>query len=152
MRLAPFVIAAAACALATPADAQRLDDLAAGSRVRIAVADSVRQQPFLPRTRSFIGTLARATQDTLWVHVAGPDTVRVPRSTVRGVEASRGVSRVGSALEQGLSVAAIFGIPLYAAADDRDERQRAVVIVGGTAVVATVVGALRPYERWRRVR
>ena len=56
MRLAPFVIAAAACALATPADAQRLDD------------------------------------------------------------------------------------------------QRAVVIVGGTAVVATVVGALRPYERWRRVR
>ena len=106
----------------------------------------------MPRTRSFIGTFVRATPDTLWMHVAGPDTIRVPRSTVRGMQVSRGASRASSALEQGLMVAFIFGPPLYAAADDGDERQRAIVIVGGTAVVAAVIGALRPNERWRRVR
>ena len=152
MRRLPFLIAAAACVLAPTADAQRIADVAAGSRVRIAVADSLRQEPFLPRTHRFIGTLARATPDTLWMHVAGPDTLRVPRSAVRGMEISRGASRAGSALEQGLAVALIFGIPMRAAADDEDERRRALVIVGGTAVVAAVVGALRPYERWRRLR
>ena len=152
MRRALFLIAVAASVLAPRAEAQRVADVAAGSRVRLAVADSLRQEPFLPRTRSFVGTLARGTPDTLWVHVAGPDTIRVPRSTVRGMEVSRGASRGGSALEQGLAVALIFGIPRYAAADDRDERQRAIAIVGSTAVVAAVVGALRPYERWRRVR
>jgi hypothetical protein len=152
MRRATSLLALIACSLAPRADAQRFEDVAPGSRVRIAVADSLRQEPFLPRTRSFIGTLARATADTLWLHVAGPDTIRVPRSTLRGMEISRGASRGSSALEQGLAVALIFGIPLYAAADDRDERQRAIAIVGSTAVVAAVVGALRPYERWRRVR
>ena len=152
MRRAPFLTAVVACVLAVRVDAQRLDDVTPGSRVRVAVADSLRQEPFLPRTHRFIGTLARATPDTLWMHVAGPDTIRVPRSAVRGMEISRGASRAGSALEQGLAVALIFGIPMYAAADDRDERQRAVAIVGGTAVVAAVVGALRPYERWRRLR
>ena len=152
MKRALFLIAVVACSVATPAEAQRVADVASGSRIRVAVADSLRQEPFLPRTRSFIGTLARATPDTLWVHVAGPDTIRVPRSTVRGMEISRGASRASSALEQGLAVALIFGIPLYAAADDRDERQRAIAIVGSTAVVAAIVGAVRPYERWRRVR
>lgn len=120
--------------------------------VRLVVADSLRQERFLPRSHRVIGTLARATPDTLWLHVVGPDTVRVPRSTVRGMEVSRGASGASSALEQFVAVALIFGIPLYAAADDRDERQRAIAIVGSTAVVAAIVGALRPYEKWRRVR
>ena len=152
MRPTSLLIAIAACVLAARADAQRVDDVPAGARVRLAIADSLRQEPFLPRGHRVIGTLARATPDTLWLHVVGPDTVRVPRSAVRGVEVSRGASGVSSALEQFVAVALIFGIPLYSAADDRDERQRAIVIVGGTAVVAAVVGALRPNERWRRVR
>src|SRR5687768_15524492 len=152
MKRAPFLIAFVACVVAGRAEAQRVADVAPGSRIMISVADSLRQEPFRPRTRSFIGTLVRAMPDTLWLHVAGPDTIRVPRATVRGMEISRGASRVGSALEHGLTVAFIFGPALYAAADDQYERQRTVAIVGGTAVVAAVIGAVRPYERWRRVR
>ena len=152
MKRAPFLIAFVACVVAGRAEAQRVADVAPGSRIMVSVADSLRQAPFMPRTRSFIGTFVRTTPDTLWMHVAGPDTIRVPRATVRGMEISRGASRASSALEQGLAVALIFGIPLYAAADDRDERQRAIAIVGSTAVVAAIVGAMRPYERWRRVR
>jgi hypothetical protein len=140
------------CLSATRVHAQRATLPDAGSRVRVAIADSLRQEVFLPRTRSLIATLARATPDTLWLHAGGPDTMRVPRSTVRSLDVSRGASRASSALEQGIAVAAIFGIPLYAAADDRDERRRAVAIVGSTAVLAAIVGAVRPYERWRRLR
>ena len=152
MRRAPLLIAVLASVLAVRAEAQRIDDVTPGSRVRVMIADSLRQAPYTPRAYPVIGMLARATPDTLWLHVGGPDTVRVPRSMLRGADVSRGASRAASALEQGLLVAVAFGIPLYAAADDRDERREAIAIVGGTAVVAAIIGALRPYERWRRVR
>ena len=150
-RLVP--IAASLLAVSACAHANARPSLPpAGSRVRIAVDDSLRQAPYTSRSRSLIGTLARGTSDTLWLHVAGPDTVRVPRSTVRWMEVSRGASRLSSALEQGFFVAVIFGLPAYGAADDRDEKREAVAIVGGTAVLAAIIGAVRPYERWRRVR
>ena len=81
--------------------AQGISTLPAGVRVRITVADSARQSPLLPRAQSVIGNVARATADTLWLRIAGPDTVRVPRSTLRRVEVSRGVSRTRSAVEHG---------------------------------------------------
>ena len=151
MRRAPLLIGLLACVLATRAGAQRVDP-AAGSRVRITVADSLRQSPYMARSTSLTGTLARATPDTLWVHVGGPDTVRVPRSTLRRMEVSRGASRLSSVLEQGFFVALAFGVPAYAAADDSHEKRQAVAIVGGTAVLAAIIGAVRPYERWRRMR
>lgn len=85
MRRAGLPIAALACVLASRADAQRIADVAPGSRVRIAVV-------------------------------------------------------------------ATFGLASYAAADDSDERRENLAIVGGAAVVAAIIGAVRPYERWRRVR
>ena len=151
---APFVATAAsllavsACAHANARPSLPPD----GSRVRISVTDSLRWAPYAPRSRSFIGTLQRGTSDTLWLHVAGPDTVRVPRSTVRRMEVSRGASRTSSALEQGLFVAVIFGSLAYRAADDSHEKRQAIAIVGSTAVLAAIIGAVRPYERWRRVR
>lgn len=152
MRRAGLLIAALACVLASRADAQRIADVAPGSRVRIAVDDSLRQSPYMSRSRSITGTLARATSDTLWLHVAGPDTVRVPRTTLRRMEVSRGASRVRSALEQGFAVALTFGLAAYVAADDSDERRENFAIVGSTAILAAIIGAVRPYERWRRVR
>ena len=71
---------------------------------------------------------------------------------MRTLDVSRGASGLRSAVEQGLFVAIAFGVPLYAAAHDRDERREAIAIVGTTAIVAAIVGALRPSERWRRVR
>jgi hypothetical protein len=150
-RTVSFAIGAL-CLATSGARAQRAADLAPGTRVRVALADSLRQEVFLPRSRTLIGAVSRATADTLWLHVGGPDTVRIPRADVRTLDVSRGASRAGSAVEQGLFVAIAFGLPLYSAADDRDERREAIAIVGGTAVVASIIGALRPYERWRRAR
>ena len=152
MKRALGLVVALASLLSARLHAQRAATPDQGSRVRLAIADSLRQEPFLRRTRSVIGTLARATPDTLWLHVGGPDTVRIPRTDLRSIDVSRGASRASSAFEQGIAVAAIFGLPLYSAADDRDERQRAVVIVGSTAALAAIIGAVRPYERWRRLR
>ena len=151
MKRASLLIGLLACVLAPRADAQRVDP-AAGSRVRITVADSLRQSPYMARSTSLTGTLARSTPDTLWLNVGGPDTVRVPRSTLRRMEVSRGASRVNSALEQGIFVALMFGPLAYNAADDSHEKQKAVAIVGSTAVLAAIIGAVRPYERWRRAR
>jgi hypothetical protein len=152
MKRALFIAIVAACLWPVRAEAQRAVDLAPGTRVRVALADSLRQAVFLPRARTLIGTLARATADTLWLHVGGPDTIRVPRAGLRSLDVSRGASRSSSALEQGLAVAVGFGLPLYAAADDRDERREAIFVVGFTAVTAAIIGAVRPHERWRRVR
>ncbi len=151
MRRTALPIALVTCVLATRADAQRVDP-AAGSRVRITVADSLRQSPYMARSTSLVGTLARVTPDTLWLNVGGPDTVRVPRSTLRRMEVSRGASRVSSALEQGIFVALVFGPLAYNAADDSHEKRKAVAIVGSTAVLAAIIGAVRPYEHWRRAR
>ena len=152
MNRALWMLAGLACLVASRVEAQSVADLAPGARVRVYVSDSLRQDVFLPRTRNFIGALSRATADTLWLHVGGPDTVRIPRSDVRSLYASRGASRLTSALERGFLIAVAFGVPLYTAADDRDERRKAVAVVGAGAVLAAIVGAVRPYEHWRRVR
>src|SRR4051812_47802561 len=104
MRRLHLVIAIVALVAAGRAQGQGIADLPAGARIRITLPDSARQHPFMPRAQSVIGTLARTTSDTLWLRVAGPDTVRVPRSALRRVEVSRGVSRARSAVEFGLTM------------------------------------------------
>jgi hypothetical protein len=152
MDRALYLFVALACLAPAGVSAQDVTDLAPGSRVRVTMSDSLRQEVFLPRTRTVIGALSRATADTLWLHVGGPDTVRVPRTGLRAIDVSRGASRVVSAVEQAFVIAVGFGVPLYSAADDRDQRRQAVAIVGATAAVAAIIGAVRPAERWRRVR
>jgi hypothetical protein len=134
------------------AEGQGIADLPAGARVRITLPDSARLHPFMPRAQSVIGTLARAGSDTLWLQVAGPDPLRVPRGTIREVEVSRGVSRTRSALQFGLGMGVGVGLVGYASADDADSRQEAVLAGAIGAVLGGVVGAVRPYERWKRVR
>ena len=84
------------------------------------------------------------------MQVGGPDTVRVPRGVIRKVEVSRGVSRARSALELGLLLGAEVG--LLAATHDDYARGDKVAIGVSAAVIGTFVGAVSPYERWRRVR
>ena len=154
MRKRASLVIAVAALLATGANAQAqgIADLTSGVRVRVTIPDSVRQAPYLRRTRTIIGTLVRATPDTLWLHIAGPDTVRLPRLSA-AVQVSRGVSRARSALEHGVGMGLAFGLISYAAADyRRGARQEALEMAGVTAVVAAAVGAWRPYERWRTVR
>src|SRR5687767_4780726 len=105
---ARLVFAASLLALSACAHANARPSLPpVGSRVRVTIPDSLRQDVVLPLARSVIGTLARATPDTLWLEIGSPDSVRVARTTVRRMEVSRGASRVGSALEQGFLLGAM---------------------------------------------
>jgi hypothetical protein len=146
-----LAIAIVALVAAGRVQGQGIADLPAGARVRITLPDSARQDPFMPRAQSVIGTFARTTSDTLWLRIAGPDTVRVPRGALRRVEVSRGVSRARSAAEYGL-VGLGMGVMLHAVADDDDSRRDAIGVGAITAVLGAFVGAVRPFERWRRVR
>ena len=134
------------------AKAQGIAGLPVGVRVRITVADSARQSPFFPRAQSVIGNVARATSDTLWLQVAGPDTVRVPRGTLRRLEVSRGVSRARSAVEHGVTLGAMSVLIFAASADDAPGHRWGLGISAIAAGVGAALGAWRPYERWRRVR
>ena len=151
MRSLHLMVAVLALAAAGRARAQSVDDLPSGARVRITVPDSVRQAPLTPRSRTVIGTMARATTDTLWLHVAGPDTVRVPRSALRRIYVSRGVSRSRSAVEQGLFMASI-GLSLGVAANDGELRRESIGIGAVVAALGAFMGALSPYEHWQKVR
>ena len=77
LRLAVAVVAIGALVTAARAGAQSIADLTPGARVRITLLDSARQDPFMPKAHRVIGTLAQATADTLWLRIAGPDTLRV---------------------------------------------------------------------------
>jgi hypothetical protein len=134
------------------AAAQDIASLPVSARVRITIADSTRQWWLLPRAQSVIGTVARATGDTLWLHIAGPDTMRVPRVALRRLEMSRGVSRARSALEQGLSLGLLSVLILHSNSDDPPPIGRALGAGAIGAAAGAALGAWRPYERWRRVR
>jgi len=133
------------------AHAQGIADLPSGARVRVTIPDSVRQAPLIRRRQILIGTLVQATADTLWLHVAGPDTLRLPRAST-AVQASRGVSRTRSAIQFGLGMGIGWLALGYHDAHDEQTRQRAVTLAGVGVVVGALIGAWSPYESWRRVR
>jgi len=138
--------------VAPHAEAQRAESLAAGVRVRVTVPDSLRQQAFGRRTRTLVGTLARVSPDTVWLHVGGPDTVRFARTGLRRVETSRGASRLASAFEFAVFSGLFYGLAAYTVADDADRWRHAREYGGTAAGFGFIVGAVRPYERWRVVR
>jgi hypothetical protein len=150
-RLLALVLLTSVCD-AGRAEAQTISSLPAGARVQITIADSARQSPFFPRAKSLIGTVARATPDTLWLQVTGSDTVAVPRGTLRRLYVSRGVSRTRSAVEQALSAGAIAVLIFSAPTDDPLPHRKALGIGAIAAGLGAALGAWRPYERWRRVR
>ena len=123
-----------------------------GSRVRVTIPDSLRPDVVQPRARSVIATLARATPDTLWLEIGSPDSVRVARTTVRRLEVSRGASRVESALQQGFVFGAMGYMLVHSISDHPDKRERALRVGLTAAGVAALLGAVRPYEHWRRLR
>jgi hypothetical protein len=151
MKRALHIMALVALLVAGDARAQGVADLPGGARVRITLPDSLRQAPFLRRTRTVIGTLVRATPDTLWLHVAGPDTLRVPRIATT-VQVSRGASRLRSALEQGLAIGIGVALIHYTSADDTHSRREALPIGGLGVALGAVIGAWSPYESWRTIR
>ena len=53
------------------ANAQTLADVHPGSRVRLVLRDSLRQEPIFPARQVVIGQFVRATSDSLWLRAYG---------------------------------------------------------------------------------
>jgi len=147
-------------AAAHPIAAQFPIDVAVGSRVRVVVADSLRQQ-WGPSMQWLRGDVAALSRDTLFLRMPSTEApVPIRHGAIRRLDRSLGVpSRPESALRGAISGAfwgAIFlGLVQYA--DDQSGSSKAFWedIGEGAAYGASiglVMGTIFPTERWRRIR
>jgi hypothetical protein len=146
--------ASLALAVVRPLTAQFPTDVAVGSRVRVVLPDTLRQN-WGPRVQWLQGGVAGISNDTLYLRVHGtPSTLAIPRSSIRRLDRSRGVASPGESAIRGalfgafwLGVLSLTGEGSDAAWDD-DLAAKAAIGAG----IGFVFGAIFPSERWRRVR
>jgi hypothetical protein len=133
--------------------AQRQEEPKVGSRVRIGLPDSLRVAPFVRPGIWVTGTLVRATQDSLVLHVAGASPLYVARRDITGLAVSEGTSRVRSAVGHALFAGVLFAFATYAVDNTEGSvRGRQVAIGAGSGVaLGALLGALSPFEHWRKV-
>ena len=148
------VALAASIGLTRPVAAQRAEDPSVGSRVRIGLPDSLRAYPLVRREQWVTGTLVRTTPDSLVLHVGGGNPLYVARRNITGLQVSEGSSRGRSAVTYALLSAMVYASATYLVDDAEGVVQgRRVAIAAGTGVaLGALVGALSPFEHWRKVR
>ena len=153
--LAFLVFIAPACAFAQfPADVR------AGTRVRVWLPESTRQERAPENRQVLRGTVESVDAGTLRLRVPGANgSIAIPRSSVRRVDVSRGVSRGASMFERAVG-GALGGAISFAVANDpkrtggphyRTDWRAAGVGAAWGGGIGAAVGLLFPYERWRRV-
>jgi hypothetical protein len=145
--------------LVRPLAAQFPPDVAVGTRLRVALPDSLRQT--WPREQWVRGHVAALAVDTLYLRLPGTESpVAIRRSAIKRLDRSLGVpTPVESAFRGAVAwafVGALYGV-LLRTVDAEDWRDRslgesAALGAGMGAGVGFVLGALFPSERWRRVR
>lgn len=143
-------VAAVAC-LAMPMTllAQGLESfmVSVGSRVRLAVTDTVLTTPYARagRLRQVIGTVLGIAPDTIRLQPSPNDPpVAIPRILIYTVEMSLGRGRAGSAGD-----AALVGGGLGAVLMGFLPEKLQMPLFASGYVLGALVGAVRPYERWR---
>lgn len=130
-----------------------------GERVRVRVDDLHRQGDMLPRSMELRGTLTALDSSALFIEIApGGGSITVPRPSIRSFAISKGVpSRLESAVRRGAAWTLMgallgFGFRDFPDRGSRTPWQDAVIVGAGTgAITGVFMGALSPYERWRRV-
>jgi len=150
MRLAVYALSLGAPA---QAHAQRLADVAPATRLRLLLPDSLRQAPLTPRKLFVIGQFVRATADSVYLQMAGSAPFGVARAGVP-VWVSRGASPGRSALLAGAALGVFTAAVVYTDGEQGRYHQGSDAMVGGAIGlgVGVIVGALSPWERWRRLR
>ena len=141
------------------ASAQWPREIVTGTRVQAQLPEA-QFQPVGRRGHLLRGRVAGLAADT--VYLAVTDSVgrlAIPRHLIERLEYSRGVpSRAASALTQGVRTGAAMALLLVVwnaleEEPDRTSTGTAALVGGGVGIVlGGVVGALRPQERWQRVR
>ncbi|HEX7981868.1 MAG TPA: hypothetical protein VF461_24905 [Gemmatimonadaceae bacterium] len=151
-----FIILAmvASAGFAQTAAAQAQPEPGVGSRIRIALPDSLRAAPLMRPVLLVTGTVVRTTQDSLELHVGGANSLSVARSDIIGLSVSEGTSRMRSAFDHALFGGLLFAFATYAVDNSEGHtrgRYIAIGAVSGTAIGA-FLGAMSPFEHWRKLR
>jgi hypothetical protein len=155
-----LVIALLCLAVPATARSQFPDAVQRGTRVRVWVPEPSRQQEGPFRRQLVRGTVESVDADMLRLRVPGTlGSIAIPRTSVRRLDVSRGVSRGASMFERAAG-GAIGGAITYALMNDprrrggphyrRDWRAAGVGASWG-AGIGGVIGFILPHERWRRV-
>jgi hypothetical protein len=148
--------------LAAPrlADAQFPNEVQPGTRVRVWVPETVRQEQAPDRRQLLRGTVESIDGATLRLRVPGTaGSLAIPRASVRRLDVSEGVSRGASMFERAAG-AALGGAITFALMNDprraggphyRTDWRAAGVGAAWGAGIGGVIGLAFPYERWHRV-
>ena len=146
-----LLLAAATTCLAMPvalrAQGMEWPMVTVGDRVRVQVTAAVLPSPDarLGRLRRVTGMMRAIAPDTVYLEVSADEPpVAIPRILIYKVERSLGRTRAGSAGDAAL-VGGGAGVLLIGFVR---EQLRFPVWAAGYAVGA-LVGAVRPYERWK---
>jgi hypothetical protein len=150
MRLAVYSVCLGAPA---QAHAQRLADVTPATRLRLQLPDSLRQAPLTPRQQFVTGQFVRATADSVYLQMAGAAPFGVARAGVP-MWVSLGVSRGRSALRAGAALGLLGATVIYTDGRQGRYHQNSDAMVAGAIGlgVGVILGAVSPWERWRRLR
>jgi hypothetical protein len=131
-----------------------------GTRVRVWVPETARQEQAPERRQLLRGTVEAVDGTALRLHVpATVGTLVIPRASVRRLDISRGVSRGASAVERAVG-GAIGGAILFGLLNDphrtggphyRTDWRAAGVGAAWGGGIGAAIGFVFPYERWHRV-
>ena len=130
-----------------------------GTRVRVWIPEPARQEEG-PNRRQLLRGTVESVDGSLRLRVPGTTgSLVIPRTAVRRLDVSLGVSRGASMVERAVG-AAIGGAIAFAALNDprrrggpsyRTDWQAAGVGAAWGGGVGAVVGLIWPHERWHRV-
>ena len=144
------------------AHAQFASAITDGARVRVTVPDAMRQRSMEPRQALVVGTVARITNDSLYLHLPNTaGTVGIDRLQIKRLAVSRGMqSPVESAIVKGIGSAIGFAASSWirwqlTPREDRGRNSAAEAAATSAAYgfgVGAVIGAIWPTEKWKRVR
>lgn len=154
-----LLAAGALIAAPTMAVAQFPAEVQPGTRVRVWIPETDRQEQGPYRRQLLRGTV-ESVDGTLRLRIPGAtSSLAIPRSSVRRLDVSRGVSR-GASMVEGAIGGAIGGAITFALLNDprrsggphyRTDWRAAGVGAAWGGGLGAVLGFIWPHERWRRV-
>jgi len=148
------------CLLSSVAGAQFPDDVRAGTRVRVWIPEAARQAEGPNKRQLLRGEVEAVNGETLRLRIPGSSgVIAIPRTAVRRLDVTRGVSRGASMIERAVGVAIASAITFGIMNDPdnssgpnyRTDWQAAGVGAAWGAGVGAVIGLTWPHERWRKV-
>jgi hypothetical protein len=142
------------------ANAQFPADVRPGTRVRVWIPETARQEEGPNRRQLLRGTVESVDGGSLRLRIPGAaNSLAIPRASVRRLDLSRGVSRGASMVERAVG-GAIGGAIVFALLNDpkrsnephyRTDWRAAGVGAAWGGGVGALIGLIWPYERWHRV-